>query len=104
MGAKNALTRGQSTRLQPWMRESPLSTLSMGMGPQGAGNIFLLRLRRWMHLVTPNRNAHHWPPVKKMRFSVNRDESSREFEMSPFLELVLLRVFELYILFSSLKL
>jgi len=57
--ANNAPTRGQSTRLQPWMRETLRSTLSMGVGPQGGGNIFLLRpllrLRRWMHLVTPSK-------------------------------------------------
>ena len=40
--------------------ETLRSTLSMGMGPQGGGGMFLLRLRRWMHLVTPNRNAYHW--------------------------------------------
>ena len=63
MEAKNALTRGQSTGLQPWMREIYGQPCPWEWGPRAGGNIFPLRLRRWMHLVTPNRNAHQWLPV-----------------------------------------
>ena len=75
----------------PVTLDARITTVNLvhGNGASGRGKYFLLRLRRWMHLVTLNRKKAT-VPCEKMRFSVNRDESSREFEMSQLFGLVLL--------------
>ena len=88
--AKNALRRGQSMRLQPWLRETLRSTLSMGMGPQGGGFFFLYASGRWMHLSTCTKMTTNGLATGFYFSRVYKAESYREFEMK-----LGLRLFEL---------
>ena len=77
------------------------STLSMGMWPQGGGEYFSSTPPA---VDAPRHPEPQCPPVAacaRSPFQYIRAESSRGFEMSQFLELVLFRLFKLYPFFKK---